>query len=267
MTNPEHHHHDGLGHDHSHSHSPSISGKKILTIRLHSGISGDMLVCGLLSMLDLPDEQADQILKGIFPSLAGSLKCVDKFVGNIRGRHCEIELPKEHVHRNLFDIRKIIDQANISESAKKFANETFNFVAKAESVVHGKPLEEVHFHEVGALDSILDILFTCELFVRLGVDELIVSPLPLADGEIHCAHGVIPCPAPAVKALLEGVPVRPFEANGETVTPTAIALLKALNAKFGPWPQVIVERIETIYGSYVYEGVPNGATFVLGRSY
>lgn len=265
MTNPEQQHNHVTAHEHHHV--QTTRGKKILTIRLHSGISGDMLVCGLLSMLGLSDEDANKILSGILPTLMGTLKREEKFVGNIRGLHCDIRLPNEHVHRNIFDIQKIIDQANLSDRAKELAHNTFQLIAKAEGIVHGKPVEDVHFHEVGALDSILDILFTCELFTRLEVDRLIVSPLPLSDGEICCAHGVIACPAPAVKALLVGIPVRPFEANGETVTPTAIALLKALGAVFGNWPQMTVEKIETVYGSYVYEGVPNGATFVLGRSY
>ena len=131
----------------------------------------------------------------------------------------------------------------MSGKAKELALKTFGFVAKAESKVHGKGPEEVTFHEVGALDSILDICFNCELFTRLNPDHLVVSPLPIADGHIHCAHGVIPSPAPAVQALLVGIPVRPFGAEGET------------------------EKIETVYGTYVYEGVPNGATFALGKSF
>lgn len=155
----------------------------------------------------------------------------------------------------------------MSDKAKELALKTFGFVAEAEGKVHGMALEEVTFHEVGALDSILDICFNCELFTRLNPDHLIVSPLPIADGHIHCTHGVIPSPAPAVQALLVGIPVRPFGAEGETVTPTGIALLKAFGAEFGPWPQMVIEKIETVYGTYVYEGVPNGATFALGKSF
>ena len=147
----------------------------------------------------------------------------------------------------------------MSNKAKELALKTFGFVAEAEGKVHGMAPEEVTFHEVGALDSILDICFNCELFTRLNPDRLIVSPLPIADGHIHCAHGVIPSPAPAVQALLVGIPIRPFGAG--------IALLKAFGAEFGPWPQMVIEKIETVYGTYVYEGVPNGATFALGKSF
>ena len=102
--------------------------------------------------------------------------------------------------------------------------------------------EAVRFHEVGALDSILDICMACVLFTRLSPARFVVSPLPIADGEVVCAHGVIPVPAPAVLELLEGIPVRPFSGEGETVTPTAIALLRSLGATFGPWPAMLVEN-------------------------
>lgn len=89
----------------------------------------------------------------------------------------------------------------------------------------------------------MDICFTCELFARLNPDYFVVSPLPIADGVIHCAHGAIPSPAPAVQAMLPGIPVRPFGAEGETVTPTALALLKAFNPTFGGWPMIVVEKL------------------------
>ena len=266
------HHHDHADHDHEdrhhhHERHGHGAGQKILTIRLHSGIAGDMFLCGLMCMLGMNNEEADAVLNGIFSELKGSVHLEDKFVGGIRGSFCRVELPHEHEHRRLSDVRAIIEKAQMSGKAKELALKTFGFVAKAESKVHGKGPEEVTFHEVGALDSILDICFNCELFTRLNPDRLIVSPLPIADGHIHCAHGVIPSPAPAVQALLVGIPVRPFGAEGETVTPTGIALLKAFGAEFGPWPQMVIEKIETVYGTYVYEGVPNGATIALGKSF
>ena len=91
-----------------------------------------------------------------------------------------------------------------------------------------------------------------------------VSPLPIADGEVVCAHGVIPVPAPAVLELLEGIPVRPFSGEGETVTPTAIALLRSLGATFGPWPAMLVEKRALVYGSRVFANAPNGTIFACG---
>ena len=124
--------------------------------------------------------------------------------------------------------------------------------------------EAVRFHEVGALDSILDICMACVLFTRISPARFVVSPLPIADGEVVCAHGVIPVPAPAVLELLEGIPVRPFSGEGETVTPTAIALLRSLGAMFGPWPAMLVEKQALVYGSRVFANAPNGTIFACG---
>ncbi len=126
--------------------------------------------------------------------------------------------------------------------------------------MHEKRPEDIHFHEVGALDSILDICLTCELFTRLAPSRFVVSSLPIADGSVVCAHGVIPVPAPAVLELLEGIPVRPFPAEGETVTPTAAA-------HFGPWPAMLVRKTALVYGTRVFPNVPNGAVFACGTAY
>ncbi len=261
-----HDHHHEHNHDGGHDHGQGHHGPKatVLTIRMHSGLAGDMFLCGLLRMLEISREETDEILNGIFPQLKGSVEMTRKSVNGIGGWHCRVDLPCEHVHRNLNDVLEIIGNGKLSQKAKELAAKTFNFVARAEGFVHSLPVEEVHFHEVGALDSILDICFTCELYARLNPDRLVVSPLPIADGHIHCAHGVIPCPAPAVQALLAGMPVRPFPPEGETITPTAIALLKALEPEFGPWPHMLIQKIDTVYGTYEYPDVPNGATFAYG---
>lgn len=279
MTNEHHHSHQNhshcdieMSHHHDFGKSPKQrdkleAGKKVLTIRSHSGLSGDMFLCGLIRTLGLSSQETDNILNGIFPALKGSVQLVKKEVNHIAGWHCSVQLPHEHQHRNLDDVLKIISQAQLSEKAKSYAVSAFSFVAEAEAAVHSLNMEEVHFHEVGALDSILDICFTCELFARLNPDYFVVSPLPIADGVIHCAHGAIPSPAPAVQAMLPGIPVRALGAEGETVTPTALALLKAFNPTFGGWPMIVVEKINTVYGTYIYPGVPNGAVFVYGTSY
>ena len=150
--------------------------------------------------------------------------------------------------------------------AKETALAAFRLVAKAEGRVHGAKPEEVHFHEVGALDSILDICLASQLFHELNPGRFVVSPLPVCDGSIACAHGVIPCPAPAVTELLEGIPVRPFSGEGETVTPTGLALLRAMGAEFEPWPAMRIVRMARVYGNTVFPGAPNGARFAFGAS-
>lgn len=265
------------GHAHGHAHDQGEErvhaneateqggSGRVLTIRAHSGLSGDMLLAGLLRMTACEEPVLDQTLAAILPELAGSVRLTRRLVNRIGGWHAEVSLPHQHEHRTFTDIRAIIETGGMSGRAKDLAVEAFTLLARAEAAVHGKRPEEVRFHEVGALDSILDICMSCELFVRLDPARLVVSPLPVADGSVVCAHGVLPVPAPAVLELLEGVPVRPFPAEGETVTPTAIALLRAFGAAFGPWPAMRVERRALVYGTRVFPNAPNGAIFACGR--
>ena len=236
----------------------------MLTVRAHSGLSGDIMLAGLLRMTETAEAELDQLLTSLMPELTGSVKLVRKEVNAIGGWHAEVSLPHQHEHRTLADILDIIAASGLSERGRELSAATFTLLARAEAAVHGKSPEDVHFHEVGALDSILDICMACELFARLAPTRFVVSPLPVADGHVHCAHGIIPVPAPAVVELMEGVPVRPFPVQGETVTPTAMALLKALGAEFGPWPAMRVDKRALAYGTKVFEGVPNGALFAFG---
>lgn len=261
---PEHDHGQVSGHTHAHEHTAQ-EAKRVLTIRAHSGLSGDIFLAGLLRMTEISAEETEKLLASVMPELAGSLRLMRRQVNHIGGWHAEVSLPHQHTHRTLTDITGLIAQNGMSDQAKRLSTETFTLLARAEAAVHEKRPEEVHFHEVGALDSILDICMSCELFVRLNPSRLVVSPLPVADGDVCCAHGVIPVPAPAVLELLEGVPVRPFPGQGETVTPTAMALLRALGAEFGPWPAMRVERRALVYGTRIFPGAPNGAVFAWGE--
>lgn len=238
----------------------------MLTIRANSGLSGDMLLAGLLRMAEVDEVELERLLAAVMPELSGAVHLVRKQVNHIGGWHAAVTLPNQHEHRTLADITALIKACGMTEAAKKIATETFTLLARAEAAVHEKKPEDVHFHEVGALDSILDICLTCELFARLAPARFVVSPLPLADGFVACAHGIIPVPAPAVLELLEGIPVRGFAGSGETVAPTAIALLRALRADFGPWPSMRIEQRALIYGSKVFENAPNGAIFACGPS-
>ncbi|MGE4265212.1 MAG: LarC family nickel insertion protein [Desulfovibrio sp.] len=236
----------------------------VLTIRANSGLSGDMLLAGLLKMTEVDEAETAAMLAAIMPELTGTLRLVRKQVNHIGGWHAEVNLPHQHEHRTLADITALINACGMTDAAKGLATETFNLLARAEATVHEKRPEDVHFHEVGALDSILDICLTCGLFAKLAPSRFVVSPLPMADGFVACAHGIIPVPAPAVLELLEGIPVRPFAGRGETVTPTAIALLRALGAEFGPWPSMRVDKRALVYGGKVFEDAPNGAIFAFG---
>ncbi len=270
----KHHHHNGhhhAHHAHHHGHDHHHRGQKntkILTVRANSGLSGDMILTGLLCMNKNTKKDIDELLKSLnMPELEDCLSHGPHSVNHIGGWKCTIKLPHQHCHRSLADIKEIIKKTSMSDEAKELSTKTFTLLARAEGKVHGIEPEKVHFHEVGALDSILDICLACALFAKLSPSSFVCSPLPLGDGAIECAHGTIPAPAPAVLELLEGIPVCGFSGEGETVTPTAIALLRSLGAEFGPWPSMIVKERAIAYGGRVFKNAPNGAIWALGSGY
>ncbi|MDE5879755.1 MAG: LarC family nickel insertion protein [Desulfovibrio sp.] len=288
MTHDHAHPHDHHDHAaHAHAHGDAVHGR-VLTIRSHSGLSGDMLLTGLALMTAAAEAAeaplgtaalvdaanralAEELapLAARVPALAGCVGLVRKEVAGIGGWHARVELPEAHEHRTLAHIRGLIEDSGLSERARGLALDCFGLLARCEAEVHGKSPDEVAFHEVGALDSILDICLACALAVRLDPARFVVGPLPLADGSVRCAHGHIPAPAPAVLALLSGVPVRPFAgdaAAGELVTPTALALLRSLGCDFGPWPAFCVKATALVYGSKVFPGTANGAVFAVGMA-
>jgi uncharacterized protein (DUF111 family) len=259
MTPHAHDHEHGPEHSREHEHHHECRHNHVLTVRATSGLSGDMMLAGLARMNDLTqaDLDAEAALIGL-PALRGCLRLEPRSVNNVGGWGCAVDLPHEHAHRTFADIRVIIEASSLAPRARELAVSAFALLAEAEGAVHGKDADSVRFHEVGALDSILDICLVASLFARLAPDHFVCSPLPLGDGGVHCAHGWLPAPAPAVLHLLDNVPVRGFAGRGETVTPTAIALLKALGATFGPWPDMIVARQALIYGGKVFPDAPNG---------
>lgn len=262
----EHHHDHAQPHEHMHCDSGNHN-YRILTIRANSGLSGDIFLAGLLRITETGEAETNRLLSAILPELSGTVRLTKRQVNHIGGWFAEVTLPHQHEHRTLADIATIIAASGMNETSKRLATETFTLLATAEAAVHEKEPEDIRFHEVGALDSILDICMSCELYTRLAPARFVVSPLPLADGCVTCAHGIIPVPAPAVLELLEGIPVRPFPGEGETVTPTAVALLRSLGATFGLWPAIRVERQALVYGSRVFANAPNGAIFVCGSGY
>ena len=267
-----HGHHEEGHHEHHHGHGGKCCGRHhpkhgpVLVLRPYTGISGDIMVAGLARLLQADQERIDGYIAAIgLPVLAGSLRLEARSRNEVSGWGCVVDIPHEHSHRTLADIVAIIRASSLREEAKTLAESAFSILAAAEGAVHGKNPDEVSFHEVGALDSILDTCLAAALFADLAPTRFICGPLPLCDGVIRCAHGHLPAPAPAVLRLLEGVAVQGINTQGETVTPTGLALLKAFTAEFGPWPAMTLTRQELIYGTRVFEGVPNGALFALGE--
>jgi uncharacterized protein (DUF111 family) len=236
-----------------------------LVIRTPCGLSGDMLLCGLARLLDLDAAALEQRVARVgVPALAGALQVLPRTVGGITGWTARVTLPHEHAHRGLAEILAIIDAGSLAPAARAVARRAFVQLAEVEAEMHGIAVEEVHFHEIGALDSILDVCLVAELHAELGSPAVTCSPLPVSDGVVRCDHGLLATPAPAVLRMLEGVPVYGVADAGETVTPTALGLLLAMDARFGLWPPMTIARTARAYGTREFTGVPNGALFAAG---
>jgi len=171
-----------------------------------------------------------------------------------------------HTHRGLNEIRKIISGAPISDQAKKTAICTFEALGAAEAKIHNVPVEEIHFHEVGAVDAIVDIVCAAVGAEALAVDEFVCSPLNVGGGTVHCAHGTFPVPAPATLELLREAPVYSSGVQAELVTPTGAAIVKTLARRFEAFPPMKVERAGYGAGSRDFEHNPNVVRLVIGEA-
>ena len=231
-----------------------------------AGASGDMI---LASMLDAGlDEQflVDRIkllgLEGV------ELKVERKLRSGISATGFEVLAPPQKHHRNLPDIRAIISQSSISESARDSAIAIFEKLAGVEGAIHGKKAEEITFHEIGAVDSIVDIVGVCVGFEALGIEKAYCSQFRVGSGPIECAHGILPAPSPATTALLQeaGAPVVGKSAGSELLTPTGAAILTNLCEDFGPMPAMRIESVGYGAGSRQFAGFANVLRLIIGNS-
>ena len=170
-----------------------------------------------------------------------------------------------HVHRGLSEIRTIITKASISESAKATAIRIFEALGAAEAKIHNVSIESIHFHEVGAVDAIVDIVCAAVGSEALGVDEIVCSPLNVGGGTVQCAHGTFPVPAPATIELLKDAPVYSSGIQAELVTPTGAAIVRTLAKHFGAFPEMKVEKSAYGAGSRDLPGRPNVLRLVVGQ--
>lgn len=145
--------------------------------------------------------------------------------------------------RHLADIEEIIHRSSLPEAVKGQSKAVFLKLALAEAAVHGTTIDRVHFHEVGAVDAIIDVAGTILGLHMLGVERVLASPLPMGKGFIRCAHGTLPVPAPATLEILQGVPVYGVSCTGELVTPTGAALIATLASSFGDYPGMIIDKV------------------------
>ncbi len=246
---------------------------KILYFDCFAGISGDMTLGALLDLGIDKDEFLSTIKK---LNLHGyELKILRKKKKGIEGIDVDVimhehsqphEHSQSHEHRNLLDIRRIIEESSLDENIKNLSKKIFMKVATAEAKVHGIPIDEVHFHEVGAIDSIVDIVGTAILINMLKFDKVICSPLNVGSGFIKCQHGILPVPAPATLEILREGNI-PFHSNGiqkELTTPTGAAIIAALAEEFGTLNGMVVQK--TGYGTGKMElEIPNMLRIMLGE--
>jgi len=238
---------------------------KILYYDCFSGISGDM---DLGAMIDLGVDSNYLITELKKINLHGWEMLVEKDQRHgISGTKVTVKLTgHEHAHRHLSDIVDIIDNSKISVTIKELSKKIFMKVAEAESLVHGIPLDKVHFHEVGAIDSIVDTVGAAICFNALDVDAVFIGTVELGGGFVDCSHGRLPVPAPATAEIVKGLQVKKDGAGFEATTPTGAAILAAIGTHFSDLPDFRI--IKTGYGVGQKEdpGMPNLLRVFLGKS-
>ena len=235
---------------------------RILYWDIFAGISGDMALASLIALGADPiwiTEQLHSLGLNEF-----SLEITSTQIQGIQATDVDvILLNKDNCHRHLKDIEKMINSGELPEKARTNSLKVFGALAEAEAKVHGTTVDKVHFHEVGAVDSIVDIVGTCLALEQLEIDEVRVSLLPWSRGFVTCAHGTLPLPAPATLELLPGFEFKESGVTGELITPTGAALISTLT-KQTLFPQMSLLKVGYGAGKYNY-GLPNFLRGVLGE--
>jgi uncharacterized protein (TIGR00299 family) protein len=228
-----------------------------------SGISGDMTLAALIDA----GVDAAAILAGIDSLGLPIVIEVEKVrKGGFRATHVRVEAPADDTHRFLPDVEEILQRGSLTPRQLELALRIFRRVAEAESAVHGLPLEKVHFHEVGALDSIADIAGAAIGLDLLGVDRFTSRSVPTGSGTVKCAHGIMPVPAPATAELLKGVPLAASPVRSELTTPTGAAILTTVVTEWIEQPVMTVERIGNGAGRKEFIEQPNILRLFVGTA-
>lgn len=259
------------------------------------GAAGDMLMAALLELLPEKDTFLQKMqslgLPGLEISAEPSVKC------GITGTHMRVLIhgeeeghPHEHAveahahshadapeaahahvhvhphhHTDLNELTHRISHLNVSEAVRSDILAVYQSIADAESRVHGVPVEQIHFHEVGSLDALADVTGVCLLMELLAPEQVLASPVHVGSGQVRCAHGILPVPAPATALLLEGIPIYGGSIRGELCTPTGAALLRRFVTRFGPLPPMRVEKTGYGMGTKDFEAA-NCVRAMLGQT-
>lgn len=257
---------------------------KILYLECNMGVAGDMLMSALSELHPDPDEFINKLNSLNIPGIKAE-RLTEKKSG-ISGTHIKVMFDgKEedehlhhhhehthdehhhmheehhhvhihehtHVHRGMEEIKNIITSLPVSERIKGDALSVYKLIAEAESAAHNCEVSEIHFHEVGTMDAIADIVGVCMLIDELSPDMIVSSPINTGSGTVQCAHGILPVPAPATAFILKGIPIYSNEIKGELCTPTGAALVKYFVQKFGAMPTMSVSAVGYGFGTREYE--------------
>ena len=237
---------------------------KIAYLDCASGISGDMTLGALVDA----GISLDALNAGIQTLGLAGVRLVAEQVKKkgFRATQITVEHEPEHKHRHLHHIAEMIDRSSITARQKELAGRIFRRVAEAEAKVHDTTIEKVHFHEVGAVDSIADIVGAAIGWDLLGADRIVASPVPTGTGFVHIAHGRCAIPAPATAELLKGIPLAESSVQCELTTPTGAAILATLVDSYGPLPAMAIEQIGYGAGQTDLEEQANLLRLLVGQS-
>jgi len=238
---------------------------KILYFDCFSGISGDMTLAALLD-LGLPEEKLRRELEKIEMGNY-QLNFFRGSRGGIGALGLEVKVgPQKEHHRSLGAIDAMINNSALEAKVKKMSLAIFQRLATAEAKIHGQKIEEVHFHEVGAIDSIVDIVGVAIGIDYFQPDRILTSELPLGQGFVQCQHGRLPLPAPATLEILKGYPLKSVEIEGELVTPTGAAIVAELSSGVSSAPAMIINNIGYGMGKKEFPDRPNLLRLILGEA-
>lgn len=237
---------------------------KTLYFDCFSGISGDMVLGAFLD-LGVEEVYLKQELEKLHLSNYHISGEKTKKMG-ISGTYCHVDAREEHMHRHFSEIRQMIQDSELEKPVKKTAIAIFQRVAEAEGRVHGVPADYVHFHEVGALDSIIDIVGAAICFHKVAPEKVLVSGINVGSGWVHCAHGIIPVPAPAVVEIMTDarIPMYSKWIEQECATPTGVAIVAELAEYASQMPSFVPEKVAYGFGKKEFQ-IPNGLRLMLGE--
>jgi hypothetical protein len=236
---------------------------KIAYFDCFSGVSGDMILGSLLDAgLELGQLESELIK---LPVRGFRLQAEKTARQGIAGTKLRVDIQEHHVERHLQDIRDIIDRSTLSDDIKSGSKGIFRELAGVEARIHHKSADEVHFHEISGLDSIIDVVGSLVGLKNLGIEAVYASKIHVGTGSVDCRHGTLPVPAPATLDLLKGVPVYSKGIDAELATPTGVAILKNVAKGFGAMPEMTVEKIGYGAGSRELE-IPNLLRVCIGET-